>query len=246
MVDTSRPVHVRDIHVECYSPAEDRLEIRGSFRDERPQGIGTHSGGGEAIHGFEARMTVSIPDFTIQDLVIEMPTVPQAECREVRAGFAKLKGEKITGGFSKRAHAALPRTSTCPHVLTLVLAMAPVAVQGAFVRFIETAGKALRDGTLDPAAMMEMSFQQWKNACYVSAEDGPVVAEMKERGMLYSLDAVAALIQVDYAELEAKARRGDFPAHQQEGRWVVRWQDLEPWFKKRSGVREARNEGKEE
>lgn len=233
MVDESKPVHVRDIHIECFSPAEDLLEIRGSFRDERPQGFGTYGGEPDTIHGFEATIKVRIPDFTIVDVSIQMPVVPQSECREVIDGYEKLKGEKIVSGFSKRAHAALPRTGTCPHVLTLVLAMAPVAIQGAFVRMIEQASRALKDGTLDPSAMMEMSFQQWKNACYVSAEDGPVVARMEERGMLYSLKEVAALIQVDYDELIERARRGEFPAHQQEGAWVVSWRELEPWFKER-------------
>lgn len=55
MVDTSRPVHARDIHIECYSP--------------------------EPIHGFEAVMTVSIPDFSIEDLSLEMPVVPQSLAR---------------------------------------------------------------------------------------------------------------------------------------------------------------------
>jgi len=233
MVDTSKPVHVRDIHIECYSPEPELLEIRGSFRDDRPQGVGTYGGEPESIHGFEAVMTVRIPDFTIEDLSVEMPVVPQAECRDVREGLERLVGDKVVAGFSKRAHQALPRTSTCPHVLTLILAMGPVAVQGAFVRMIEQAAQALKDGTLDASALMEMSFQQWKNACYVSAEDGPVVAQMKERGMLYSLKEVAALIQVDYPELEERARNGEFPAVEEDGRWVVRWHDLEPWFEEK-------------
>jgi hypothetical protein len=233
MVEESKPVHVRDIHVECYSPAPDLLEIRGSFRDDRPQGMGTYGGEPEPIHGFNAAMTVSIPDFTIKDVTIEMPTVPQAECRDVAEGFRKLIGDKIVAGFNKRAHQALPRSSTCPHVLTLILAMAPVAVQGAFVRMIEQASQALKDGTLDASAMMEMSFQQWKNSCYVAAEDGPAVARMKERGMMYSLKEVAALIQVEYDELVEMARNNEFPAVEEDGRWVVRWHDLEPWFEKR-------------
>ena len=230
MVDESKPVHVRDIHVECFSPEPDILEIRGRFRDERPQGLGTHWGEPEIIHGFDAVMRVHLPDFTITELVVDTPTVPQAECAETAEGFKKLVGQKIVAGFNRRAHELLPRTSTCPHALTLVLAMAPVAVQGAFVRFIEQAAQALKDGALDANTMMEMSFSQWKNSCYVSAEDGPAVARIKERGMLYSLKEVAALIQIDYPTLEERARRGEFPAHEESGRWLVRWQDLEPWF----------------
>ncbi len=233
MVDINKPVHVRDIHVECYSPSKDMLEIRGSFKDDRPQGMGTYSGGAEAIHGLEAKITVRIPEFLIEDISIDMPIVPQSECRDVIKGFEVLKGENIVSGFSKQAHKALPRVTTCPHLRTLILAMAPVAVQGAFVRLIEQAADALKDGTLDATQMMEMSFQQWKNACYVSAEDGLVVANMKERGMLYSLNEVATILQVDYDELIDRAKKGEFPACEEEGRWVVKWHDLEPWFKKK-------------
>lgn len=35
MVDESKPVHVRDIHVECYSPAPDVLELRRRRMQER-------------------------------------------------------------------------------------------------------------------------------------------------------------------------------------------------------------------
>ncbi len=232
MVDRSKPVHVRDIHVEAFLPEENLLRIHGSFRDDRPQGLGTHGGDAETIHGFEAVMEVRLPEFEIEDLRVEMPHVPQPECREVMEGFAKLKGERIVSGFSKRAHQLLPRVSTCPHVLTLILAMAPVAVQGAFVQFIGQTAMALKDGSVDPSDMMEVSFQQWKNSCYVAAEDGPVVERIKERGMLYPLKEVAALLQMDYAELEKRAEKGEFPAHLEEDRWVVRWQDLEPWFKR--------------
>ena len=51
--------------------------------------------------------------------------------------------------------------------------------------------------------------------------------------MLYSLKEVAALIQVDYPELEDRARNGEFSAVEEEGRWVVRWHDLEPWFQEK-------------
>ncbi|HUT51991.1 MAG TPA: DUF2889 domain-containing protein [bacterium] len=233
MVDQSKPVHVRDIHVECFTPAPDLLELRGKLRDERPQGMGTRGGESETIHGMDVVMKVRLPDFTILDIDVTMPHTPEAECREVREQYQRLKGERIASGFTRRAHELFPRVKTCPHVLTLILAMAPVAVQGSFVRFIEQAANALRDGTLDAAAMMEMSFEQWKNACYVSDENGPVVERMKERGMLYPLSEVAALIQVDYGELVKRAKRGEFPAAFENGKWVVRWQDLTPWFEKR-------------
>ena len=186
-----------------------------------------------------SQQPVRLPDFLIRSARAEMLAIPQPECRQVLAGVNKLEGLCISAGFTKKVRALFPRVETCPHLISLIVALAPIALQGAFVQFIGAAGKTLIEGGAEAAALMEASFSWWKNTCYVAAEDGPVVRQIKERGMLYSLPEVAAILQVDYRELLAKAQKGEFPAFEQEGKWVVRWQDLEPWFKARQAERRA-------
>jgi hypothetical protein len=228
-----KPVHVRELKTEAFLEGTDQLRLRGHLRDERPFGLGGKGGEAEHIHHLILELVVRIPDFTILSATAEMPTVPQPECREVAAGVKQLEGLSITSGFSKKVRELFPRVLTCPHLTALILAVAPVAMQGAFVQFIGQAGEKLVAGGPEAAALMEASFSWWKNTCYVAAEDGPVVEQIKARGMLYSLQEVAAILNVAYPDLLRKAQEGEFPAFEQEGKWVVRWQDLEPWFKAR-------------
>ena len=229
----AKPVHVRDIKTEAFLEGTDRLRLRGFLKDERPFGLGGKGGEPETIHHLKLELVVRIPEFTILSAVAEMPSIPQPECRHVLAGVKKLEGLTITAGFTKKVRELLPRVETCPHLVALILAAAPIAMQGAFVQFIGQAGETLLQGGEEAAALMEASFSWWKNTCYVAAEEGPVVREIKERGMLYSLQEVAAILSLDYRDLLEKAQAGEFPAYEQEGKWVVRWQDLEPWFKAR-------------
>jgi len=235
----ARPVHVRDIQAEAFLLGPDRLLLCGRLRDDRPFGLGGTGGEPETIHHLTLELTVRLPDFTVLAARAEMQDIPQPECRLVLEGVKKLEGLAITSGFTKKVRELLPRIETCPHLVALILAVAPIAMQGAFVQFIGQAGETLLQGREESSALMEASFSWWKNTCLVAAEDGPVVREIKERGMLYSLQEVAAILHVEYRELLQKAKQGEFPAFEQEGKWVVRWQDLEPWFKARAEERRA-------
>lgn len=228
-----KPVHVREIKTEAFLEGTDRLRLRGFLKDERPFGLGGKGDEPETIHHLTLELLVRIPDFTILSASAEMPEAPQPECRHVLAGVKQLEGLTITAGFSKKVRALFPRVRSCPHLAALILAVAPVAMQGAFVQFIGQAGEKLLEGGPEAAALMEASFSWWKNTCYVAAEDGPVVEQIKARGMLYSLQEVAAILNLEYRDLLRKAQQGEFPAFEKEGKWVVRWQDLEPWFKAR-------------
>lgn len=226
MVDSSRPVHVRDIHVDAWLPGDGTIEIRGELADERPQGIGAQSKRPEKIHGIRATLRISIPDLKLEDIEIEMPTVPQPECRDIKDGAKKLVGEKIASGFTRKVHQALPRTRTCPHIVTLILQMAPVAVQASYVHFFDRASQAMKAGELDPDKLTELTREQWKNSCYVASENGPGLRKMEEKGMRFPLCEIAGILGMEPEELEEEARQGRFPAVEEEGKWLVWWKDL--------------------
>lgn len=230
MVDKSVPAHVRDIHIEAWLPDDATIELRGELGDERPQGIGAQSGRAVTIHGIRVMMRVSLPELKVSEVEVEMPTVPQPECRQVREGANKLVGETIASGFSKKVHEALPRTETCPHIVNMILQMAPVAVQGSYVHFFDQASQALKAGDLDPDTLTELTREQWKNSCYVASENGPGMQMMDEKGMRFPLCEVAGILGKTPEELEEQARQGRFPAKEQEGRWVVWWKDLKTWM----------------
>jgi len=230
MVDNSRPAHIRDIHIEAWLPGENTLLLRGELGDERPQGIGAQSGRNEKIHGIGITIELSLPALRIESIEVDMPTVPQPECREVREGAKKLVGETVASGFSKKVLETLPRTETCPHIVTLILQMAPVAIQGSYVYFFDQASNAIKSGELNLDKFTELTREQWKNSCYVAAEDGPGLKKMEKHGMRFPLCEVAGMLGRSPEELIEEARKGRFPAKEEDGKWLVWWKDLKDWM----------------
>jgi hypothetical protein len=233
------PVHIRDIKTEVFLLGETEVLLKGTLTDNRPRGM--HGTGNQPvmIHDIELDLKVSIPDLVIKEVKASMNEVPHPECRQVLDSLKRLEGLAISGGFNKKVSELFPRTRACLHFKALITAMAPMAMQGMFVNFVGKAGEKILEGGDEAEKLMEMSFDWWKNTCFVSAEDGPIVAKMKEKGMFYSLKEVAGMLNVEYKEMEDMANRGDVPAVESAGVWAVRFEALSPWFAERRKEREA-------
>jgi hypothetical protein len=121
------------------------------------------------VHHMIVRMELLLPDLTILDIEVEMPSLPHESCCKTRECLEPLKGLCIAAGFTARVRKRIDRKKACTHLLTLVTAMAPAAFQGAWSATIRQ--------PVDPETYAEM-LNKLKGTCWAWREDGPLVEKL--------------------------------------------------------------------
>lgn len=165
-------LHTRQIKIEAYDVGGDRMLIVGRLDDTRPNDFHTLHGQifpAGIIHDMSLELDVSMPDLTIADARVHMPQVPRDGCREVIPGLAALVGLKVAGGFTHEVRRLLGGPRNCAHLVSLILAMAPVIVQAA--------SAYLQQQPITERTAMVGSHLV--NSCYMWREDGPNVRDMR-------------------------------------------------------------------
>ena len=165
-------IHSRKIDIATYEGTSGSIIVEGLLLDERllesyrPTGE-IHPPG--TIHHMIIRIEVKGPQLVIKDIDVEMPTIPHHACIETLESLAPIKGMSIVSGFTAKVKALLGGTKGCCHLLALLMAMAPAAVQGAW--------SAMAREPIDPNAYLPMAVARVKNTCWVWREDGPLMKE---------------------------------------------------------------------
>jgi hypothetical protein len=170
------PIHTRRIAVETYEYDESAVLVEGRLTDNRFVNTYYFTGGSRPpgiVHDMIIRMVVRGPDPTIESIAVEMPGIPREECMETRQSLAPIAGMKISPGFTERVKAAVGGAKGCTHLVALLLAMAPAALQGAWV--------AMARHPVDLKVFGEAALQILENTCQVWRSDGPLMKELKER-----------------------------------------------------------------
>ena len=117
-------------------------------------------------------MLVDGKQFVIKDIEAEMPGVPRGECPETIKSLDQIRGWKIEPGFTERVKAEIGGTAGCAHLSTLVLAMAPAAVQGYWAcRTLKPLDKKLSPRLLE---------QYLIDTCWVWRRDGARAQDLLE------------------------------------------------------------------
>ncbi|MFP3981963.1 MAG: DUF2889 domain-containing protein [Desulfobacterales bacterium] len=167
--------HTRQLEINTYGLEPDGAIVVGSLKDEcfvtrylvngdqRPPGT---------IHHMIVRMKVRGPSLTIEEVEAEMPTVPRAECRQTIDTLTPLKGMRIASGFTLKVKELLGGPKSCAHMVSLVLAMAPAAVQGAW--------SAASQKPLDPSIYAERAMGFLTDTCWVWRRGGPMEQSHRE------------------------------------------------------------------
>ncbi len=166
---------MRNIDIGVYEGSEDTIIIEGVLKDERM--FETYRLAGEVvppgtIHHMIIRLEVKIHQLIIEDIEVEMPTVPHKWCRETLECLLPVKGVQIVTGFTGKLREIAGGPKGCNHLLALMMAMAPAAVQGVF-----SAKARIPD---DHEHKDAGSLERLKNTCWVWRGHGPLMEKVKE------------------------------------------------------------------
>lgn len=115
-------------------------------------------------------MKVATSTLTITEIEAELPTVPHEECAELVDTVYAIKGLKLSRGFSAEVKKRIGGRNGCIHLMTLLLAMAPAALQGYWVNNDRDPKRRRLSG--------DHMEQYLVDSCWVWRREGPLVKEI--------------------------------------------------------------------
>ena len=165
-----RHIHTRNIELKTYEYDDERLVIEGTLVEKRLYDYRLATGEKNppgVIHHMIVRWLVSMTTFAIEDVEVEMPTIPHGECADMSTSLEPLKGIRIAGGFTLKVKELLGGIKGCSHLTALVTAMAPAAVQG------YASYHSQKPGGFGPITKQVLQFLV--NTCGPWREGGPLI-----------------------------------------------------------------------
>ena len=164
-----KKVHSRQIDINTYDCGSDAVIVEGRLKDDRFQKIYRSTGESVppgTVHHMIIRMKVRSPELTIEDIDVDMPTAPHAECAQTRTSLEPVKGMKITSGFTNNVKDRVGGVKGCAHLIALLVSMASAAVQGSWA--------AVAAQPVNPAIYFDKTMKVMINTCRVWRADGPM------------------------------------------------------------------------
>ena len=166
--DRYEKIHTRRIEVATYDCGQDGIIVEGSLKDDRLQPIHRLDGKQVApgrVHHMIIRMRVRGLNLSIEDIEVEMPTVPYEECIETQTSLEPVKGMHIASGFTNEVKELVGGAKGCAHLVALLVSMASAAVQGAWT--------AVSRRPTDHSDYRDRAMASIVDTCRVWRRDGP-------------------------------------------------------------------------
>jgi hypothetical protein len=135
-VDQDTKIQSRSIEIATYECDDEHIIVCGELRDRRLVRTYTLEGTQrepDVVHHMRICMKVAVRTHTIEEIEAELPRVPHDECAEMHRTLEEIKGFALRRGFSSKVRKKLGGRRGCIHLTTLLLAMAPAALQGYWV-----------------------------------------------------------------------------------------------------------------
>ena len=167
--------HTRSIEVTTYGYDAQRIIVEGCLKDDRFQETYTTTGEKfpSVIHHMSIRLLVNCSNFLIEDIAVDLLSIPREFCMETAQCLTPIKGMTITKGFMARVKKIAGGTNGCTHLIELLQAMAPAVFQGV------AAWRAPKSPGLDPARA-KVILKTLINTCSAWREDGPFVESINK------------------------------------------------------------------
>ncbi|MBS3759583.1 MAG: DUF2889 domain-containing protein [Desulfobacterales bacterium] len=169
-------VHNRHIDVSTYAPEDNAIVVEGRLTDNRYRSTYYLSGDRRPpgiVHEMVIRMRVVGLDLTIEDIDVAMDTVPRDQCRQTLNSLRPVIGMQIKAGFTEAVKTKVGGPKGCTHLVALLLAMAPAAVQGAWA--------AMAQSPLVPGQYSDKALEILEDTCWLWRSEGPLMQELREK-----------------------------------------------------------------
>jgi hypothetical protein len=165
-------VQNREISIRTFDLGDHSILVKGSLIDRRlrpwPNEVRKKP---KTVHDMVIQIKVKGPEMLIEKAEATMPHHPREECLVVLPWIRNLEGLTITPGFSLKVKKAIGGTKGCAHLMSLVTAMGPSALQGYWAAY----GLEEEKVTLRLQAVRNII-----NTCYLWREDGPLVKGLRK------------------------------------------------------------------
>ena len=168
-----KKLHNRNINISTYDYDDQHIIVEGELRDERlaiSYNFNKEKQLPGTVHHMIIRLLIQFPGFMIKDVEVEMPGIPRKECVETVKTLDIIKGMNISQGFTLKIKDILGGNKSCVHLTTLLLAMAPAAIQGFWVHLAEK--------PLKPGSSLKSMAPYIIDTCMIWRSDGPLAAKM--------------------------------------------------------------------
>jgi hypothetical protein len=166
-------IHVRSVEVSTYECSGEGIIIEGILKDNRLKPYYLITGNAHppgTIHHMIIRLLIG-DNLLIKKIEVEMPSTPHADCTETINSLKEIEGLNIAPGFSARIKKITGGIKGCTHLTTLLLVMAPAAVQGYWSNIARKPfhGKLFRE-----------SIEKYlTDTCYTWRKDGPLMMKLE-------------------------------------------------------------------
>ena len=166
-------VHNREISIRTFDLGNHSILVKGSLIDrqlrEWPNEVRKKP---KIIHDMVIQIKVKGPEMLIEQAEATMPHHPREECLVVLPWIRNLEGLTITQGYSLKVKKTIGGAKGCAHLMSLVTAMGPSAVQGYWAAY----GVEEEKVTLRLQAVRNIV-----NTCYLWRKDGPRVKDLLKK-----------------------------------------------------------------
>ena len=170
-----RKIHARNIEISTYEYDDEYIVVEGELKEDAL--IAIYISGEKhqphTVHHMVIRMLIECSSLTIKEINVEMPGIPYDECIETSNSLDMIKGLRISPGFTSKVKKSLKGNKRCVHLTTLLLAMAPAAMQGFWVYSSrEPGGNGISS---------DMIKDYLIDSCWVWRRDGELVSRLKQK-----------------------------------------------------------------
>ena len=169
--DNLEKIHNRNLNISSYIVDAEHILITGEFKERNL--ITVYERSGEPIepnvfHHMQIQLLVKISELKIVDIHTKIPGAPHDDlCREMENSLDKIKGLNIAPGFTSKVKKIAGGIKGCVHLTTLLLSMAPAALQGYWIF-----GARNKDRTENA----EFDIGEYLiDTCWAWRKDGPLV-----------------------------------------------------------------------
>ncbi len=173
-IDNLEKIHNRNLDISSYIVDDEHMLITGEFKEKNL--ITVYEKSGKVIephifHHMQIQLLIKSVELKIVDIHVKIPGAPHGNiCREMENSLDAIKGLVIAHGFTSKVRKIAGGIKGCLHLTTLLLSMAPAALQGYWI-FNGRKEHRNEESGLDLEKYLV-------DACWAWRKDGPLVEEI--------------------------------------------------------------------